>query len=175
MTAVEPAQKAPAKPHRRGGERWTSDNPPEKIREFVEWYCHDRLHGQGYRHYAAARGMSTNTLALWVKDPRVIVLLEAGLQGTNAGPLKVQEVLDMLHSRAVNEQDIKAARTYLEAVGRMAPRRTEVNVTVTDTRGLSNEQLAVELRRAVALIEGQPAALAEVIEEAEVIEDSAET
>lgn len=160
--------------HRRGGVRWTTEDPPERIKAFVQWYAHDRLHGQNYRHYAAANGVSPITISGWLKDPRVVALLEAALQGTNAGPLKVQEVLDMLHSRAVNDQDISAAKVYLEAVGRMAPRRSEVNVTVTDTRGLSNEQLAVELRRAVELLEGGQPGLPEPIEEAEVIEDSAE-
>jgi hypothetical protein len=58
----------------------------------------------------------------------------------------------------------------LEAVGKMAPRQSKVDVTITDARSLSNEQLRVELRRAVALLEGR--ALPEPVEDAEVIEDS---
>ena len=155
---------------RRGGQRWTIDQPPPKIRAFIEWYCFDRGYGETYRNFARAMGYSENTIQTWLRDPRVITLLERTLAGTNAGPVKVQEVLDMLHRRATQEDDVKAARTYLEAVGKMMPRRSEVEVTINDARSLSDQQLAAELKRAVDLLEGR--ALPEAIEEAEVIEDT---
>jgi hypothetical protein len=80
----------------------------------------------------------------------VVFLLENALRKSNAGPVKVQAVLDMLHTRAIVLEDVKAAQLYLQAVDRLAPRRVEV--THTDASGLSNEQLAYELRRALDLI-----------------------
>jgi hypothetical protein len=102
-----------------------------------------------------------------LQDDRVLALLEVKLRKLNGGVVKVQEVLETLHRLAV-AGDVKAARTYLEAVDRMAPRRHEV--TITDARNLSNEQLKAELQRAVALLERQPEL--PPVEDAEVVEDS---
>jgi hypothetical protein len=159
-------------PLRRGGARWTTDNPPLKITEFVQWLTEHRRQGEGAVDYARQAGYSPVTVSKWMHDPRVIKLIEAALEHTVAGPLPYMEVLQMLHRRAVEDEDVKAAGLYLQAVGRMAPRRTEVDVRVTDARTLSNDELQAELKRAVALLEHQAELQpGTVIEDAEVIED----
>jgi len=150
---------------RRGGQRWTTDDPPAKIRDFCHWWVHEREHGQGARDYAAFAGYSEQTICLWLKDPRVLHVLDAEVMGTAAGPLRVLDVLNMLHKRATEDEDVKAAGLYLQAVGRMAPR--QVDVRVTDARTLTDEQLRVELQRAVALLGEAPE-----IEDAVVVSDT---
>ena len=109
--------------------------------------------------------MTTLTLRKWLADERVVVLLENALRKSNAGPVRVQAVLDMLHRRATEQEDVKAAQLYLQAVDRLAPRRIEV--THHDASQLSNEDLARELSRALALIEHQQGPIVD----AEVVDD----
>jgi hypothetical protein len=150
---------------------WTIDAPPPHIAAFVRWWVDDRKYGEREREYAAQAELAVQTVRNWMQDPRVRQLVGVALEESNASAPKVQEVLDMLHRRATQEDDVKAAGLYLTAVGKMVPRR-ELNVTIHDARELSNDQLHAELRRAIALMEGRPA-LPEVIEEAEVLEDVA--
>lgn len=150
---------------------WTEDNPPPLVRQMVDWWVHERHVGEKAAHFAEKAGVSVHTVHQYMVDPRVKRLLGMALEESNASMPKVQEVLDMLFRRATQEDDVRAAKTYLEAVGRMAPRRMEV--TINDARELSNEQLAVELRRAISLVEAQRALPAVEIEDAEVIEDVA--
>jgi len=148
---------------------WTVDDPPDHVARLVRWYAHEREMGQTARDWAGAVGRTPQYVSLLMHDPRVLELLERALRDSNAGPVKVQAVLDMLHKRATIEEDVKAAKVYLDAVGAMAPRRSEVDVRV-DVRGLSDQQLQVELRRAVALLEQR--SLSGPVEEAEVVEDT---
>jgi len=155
----------------RGGRpAWTVENPPEHIRRLVDWWVHERRAGEQQADFAAAAGVSLQSVRNWMVDPRVKQLLGLALDESNASAPRVQMVLDMLYKRATEDEDVKAARTYLEVVGRMAPKRTEVDITIHDARSLSDEQLRAELKRAVDLLEGR--ALPEAIEEAEVIEDT---
>jgi hypothetical protein len=173
-TNKEEAAEANRVPRRRGrppgATTWTVDNPPEHVRRFIQWYVFDRRYKETLADYANTTHGHYQNLVRMLRDPRVSQLLEVALRDSNAGPTRIQEVLDMLHHRAVHEDDIKAARIYLEAVGKMAPRQSQVDVRITDARGLSNDQLQVELRRALALLQGQHEA--EEIEEAEVVEDT---
>jgi hypothetical protein len=141
--------------------------PPPLVAQFIEWYCHEREVGETFQAWAEQAGVRKLTVQRWLQDDRVLALLEVKLRKLNGGVVKVQEVLETLHRLAV-AGDVKAARTYLEAVDRMAPRRHEV--TITDARNLSNEQLKAELQRAVALLERQPEL--PPVEDAEVVEDS---
>jgi hypothetical protein len=154
----------------RGRPAWTVENPPDHIRRLVDWWVHERRMGQQQADFAAAAGVSLQSVRNWMVDPRVKQLLGLALEESNASAPRVQMVLDMLFKRATVDEDVKAARTYLEAVGKMMPRKTEVDVTIRDARDLSNEQLRAELKRAVALLEArEPVA---EIEEAVVLEDS---
>ena len=152
---------------------WTLDNPPKRIRDFITWYCLTREYGQTPKHYAELCGVTTSTINNWMNDPRVLELLENALRKTNAGPAKVQEVLDMLHRRATTMDDVKAANVYLQAVDKLIPRR-QVDVVLHDARQLSDEQLRTELGRAIALLEKrEPDALGAGVIDAEVVEDEA--
>ena len=160
-------------PLRNGGRRaWTPDNPPEHIRRLVDWWVHERRVGESQADFAQSAGVSLQSVRNWMGDPRVKQMLGLALEESNASAPRVQMVLDMLYKRATVEEDVKAARTYLEAVGRMAPKRSEVDVRITDARGLSNEELAAELRKAVALMErNNTPELEAPIEDAEVVEE----
>jgi hypothetical protein len=150
-----------------GTTAWTVDNPPDHIAQFVNFYVHERPSGcWTERQVAEATGWSVFTVRKRLRDERVLVLLESALRKSNGGPTKVQAVLDMLHQRAVVLEDVKAAHLYLQAVDRLAPRRVEV--THTDASGLSNEQLASELTRALALLRDHNPGY---IEDAEVVDD----
>ena len=154
-----------------GAKNWTVEDPPEWVRKFLDWYCFDRKVGETLAEYGREHEQRHyQNLVRLMRDPRFQQLLETRLRDTNAGPVKVQAVLDMLHKRAVQDEDVKAAGLYLSAVGAMAPRRSQVDVTVNDVRGLSDQQLHVELQRAIALLEGR--ASSEPVMEAEVIEDT---
>lgn len=149
---------------------WTADDPPTRIAAFVDWYVHERQVGDSLKGYADRTGIPYVTVMKWSKDPRVMEVLDMHLRATNAGPIKVQQVLEMLHRRAVDDQDVKAAQVYLQAVDRLVPRR-QLDVTIRDARQLNNDELHAELRRAIDLLEGQ-SAIGPVIEDAEVLEDS---
>ena len=152
-----------------GRPAWTEDDPPRHIRQLVNWWVHERKEGEHQADFALKAGVSVQSVRNWLMDPRVKRMLGNALDESMPAP-RVQMVLDMLFRRATQDDDIKAARTYLEVVGRMAPKRTETTITITGTRSLSDEQLRMELKRAVALLEAQ--APAGEIEEAVVIEDS---
>ena len=154
----------------RAKRNWTVDNPPDHVVRLVRWYVHERVEGETIKDWGAAEGRTPQYMSLLMHDPRVLVLLEQALRDSNAGPIKVQAVLDMLHRRATKDDDVKAATVYLNAVGAMAPRRSQVDVNISDVRGLSDQQLHVELQRAIALLEGR--APSEPVMEAEVIEDT---
>lgn len=158
-------------PDRRGRKAWTVENPPPHIRRLVDWWVHERRMGEQQADFAVKAGVSLQSVRNWMVDPRVKQLLGLALEESNASAPRVQMVLDMLFKRATVDEDVKAARVYLEAVGRMAPKRTEVEVTITDARGLSNEQLRDELSRAIALLEAQPRELPSPVAEAEVLDD----
>jgi hypothetical protein len=65
-------------------------------------------------------GCTRQSLWRWSKDPRILdasrwVVLQ------NAGePSKVIQVLDMIHTKAVKDQDVRYAELWLKAVGVMA-------------------------------------------------------
>lgn len=149
---------------------WTADDPPARIAAFVDWYVHERAVGDSLKGYADRTGVPYVTVMKWSKDPRVTQVLDTQLKESNAGPIKVQMVLEMLHRRAVDDQDVKAAQVYLQAVDRLVPRR-QVDVTIRDARQLSDTDLHAELRRAISLLEDQRG-VGPAIEDAEVLEDS---
>ena len=150
---------------------WTVDDPPPRIKAFVDWYVWDRAKGESVKGYAESRGVPLITLNVWLKDTRVLTLLDHALYRSNAGPVRVQAVLDMLHRRAVENDDVKAASVYLQAVDKLVP-RSRVDIVHHDARGLSDHELHAELRRAVQLLEEQRGVLDVVVEDAEVVEDS---
>lgn len=159
---------------KRASRNWTVEEPPKRIRDFVTWYVWLRETGRGAKDYALWNGTNENTISRWIRDPRVVTLIETGLKASNAGPERVQTVLDMLHRKATTQDDVQAARLYLETVDRLSPRRVEV--TVRDARSLSDEELRVELRRAMKIIESRTSSDREddSILDADVLEDSAE-
>lgn len=131
---------------------WTVEEPPAAIRDFVEWYAWSRAVGDTYSAYARDTGLTLTTVFRWMRDPRVVELLETELRKTNAGPHKVQQVLDRLHVDAV-AGNVSAARLYLETVDRLSPRKVEI--TVRDARDLSNDELKRELRTAYKRLASQ--------------------
>lgn len=151
---------------------WTVEEPPARIVEFVTWYVWLRVSGETAKAYGLEHDTSEQTINRWMRDPRVVTLIETGLQASNAGPEKVQAILERLHRDAV-EGSIGAARLYLETVDRLAPRRVEV--TVRDARDLTTEQLRAELRRAAKALDEQARgdrADDQEILDAEVLEDT---
>lgn len=151
---------------------WGLDNPPARIRDFVQWYCWDRTNGETLTSFAESRGVTQPAISLMLRDKRVRDLLERELVQGNSGPVRVQAVLDMLHKRATYDEDVKAAKIYLEAVGKMAPRQTQVDVRITDARSLTDGQLQIELQRALALLQNRNADMPEIME-ADVVSDTA--
>jgi len=151
------------------GRPWTIEDPPGEITRFVEWYCWERVRGERYHDYAKRFDLKPSVVKGYMLDERVRDLLDAALRKTNAGPDRVQEVVDMLFYRSVVLEDVQAAKLYLQHVDRLMV-RSHLDVVVHDARTLSNEDLHAELQRAVALLEGR-AALPEPIEDAVVIED----
>jgi hypothetical protein len=151
----------------RARKNWTVDDPPRRVLAFVEWFAYQRQIGQ------TQGNIGRPTLAKWMRDPRVLQLLDNALRLSNAGPQRVQDVLDMLHKRATVDEDVKAAQVYLQAVDRLVPKR-QVDIVLHDARTLSDRELHAELRRAVELLENQRGVLEPPIEEAEVIEDVVE-
>lgn len=69
---------------------------------------------------AEVLGCTRQSLWRWSKDPRILdasrwVVLQ------NAGePSKVTQVLDMIHTKAIKDQDVRYAELWLKAVGVMA-------------------------------------------------------
>jgi hypothetical protein len=153
---------------------WTVDDPPERIVAFLNWYVHERNVGDTVKGYAEVSDVPLITINKWLRDQRVLTLLDRHLYASNAGPVRVQAVLDMLHMRAVRDQDVKAAQVYLSAVDKLVPKR-QVDVVIHDARQLSDQELHKELSRAIALLEEQRGVAPEldpVVEEAEVLEDT---
>lgn len=148
---------------------WTIDHPPTRIGGFVAWYAHERILSPSGTWLDSVKGWSEDhgiphiTVQKWLRDERVLTLLDNELRRTNAGPIKVQEVLDMLHKRAVVDEDVQAAKVYLQAVDRLIP-KSRLDVVVHDARGLSNEQLYTELRRATAMLESRTGVQPEILD-----------
>ena len=148
---------------------WTPDKPPANVRNFLRWYVEERRIGETIHDYAVKHKIKPTVVRGWLRDERVHDVLEAMLRRSNAGPVRVQEVVDMLYKRATQADDVQAAKLYLQHVDKLVL-RTQVDVVVTDARTLSDQDLRQELARAVALLDKRE--LPPVIEDAEVIEDS---
>lgn len=69
--------------------------------------------------FAAVIGVTTQSLWRWTKDPRIqdavrfVVLQNAGK------PENVTSILDMLHRKAIDNEDLKAAELWLKGTGVM--------------------------------------------------------
>ena len=118
----------------------------------MAWYVHERRNGETMADYARAKGIRYDTVKKLARDQRVLQLLDDELRASNAGALRTQQILDMLHRKAVIDHDVRAARVYMECVGGLIPRR-QVDVVVRDARLLSYEQLRAELSRALELLD----------------------
>ena len=155
---------------------WTVDDPPKVVRDLVTWYVHEREVGQTIIDYLAWNGehggprLSIAHCRDLMRDERVLALLDRALRTSNAGPLRVQAVMDMLYMRATVREDVKAAQLYLQAVDRLT-QRTRVDMVVTDARQLSDEQLYAELSRATKMLEARAAAEPPILD-AEVVEQA---
>lgn len=151
---------------------WTVDDPPSIVTEFVHWYTWERAAGETAIDFIASSMGSRLSMAnakVLMRDERVLTLLDRALRTSNAGPLRVQAVMDMLYMRATVREDVKAAQLYLQAVDRLT-QRTTVDVTITDARRLSDEQLHAELARATKMLEARRQAEPPIVD-AEVVSD----
>jgi hypothetical protein len=148
---------------------WTPDKPPANVRNFLRWWVEERRVGETFHEYARKHGLKPTVVRGWLRDERVQDVLERMLYRSNAGPVRVQEVIDMLYRRATTLEDVQAAKLYLQHVDKLVT-RTQVDVVVTDARTLSDDDLRRELTRAVALLEKRE--LPSPVEDAEVISDS---
>ena len=151
---------------------WTPEKPPARVARFLRWYVEERKIGETFYDYATKHGERVTVLRGWMRDERVQDVLGRMLYRSNAGPVRVQEVVDMLYRQAVTANDVQAAKVYLQHVDKLVA-HTQVDVVVTDARSLSDEALRQELARAVALLDKRE--LPSPIEDAEVISDSLDT
>jgi hypothetical protein len=87
-------------------------------------------------------GVSTRSLRDWQSKPEFVKVWEQRVRDVAGSPERTQLVLEALFETATDRQDrghVSAAKLYLEAVEAISP--PKVNVSVTDTRQLSDEEL----------------------------------
>jgi len=88
---------------------------------FVVWYATpaDLREPRSEQEFIEVIGVNQSTVWRWKKDPRIqdairfVVLQNAG------DPLRVGQILDMLHEKALADKDREAAKVWLTATGVM--------------------------------------------------------
>ena len=71
------------------------------------------------KEFAQVIGVDQTTLWRWEKDPRVLDAVRFVVLQNAGDPLRVGQILDMLHTKALKDQDRDAAKVWLTATGVM--------------------------------------------------------
>jgi hypothetical protein len=93
---------------------------------------------------AEVLGVETRSLRRWQEDPLFLAEWELRAKKLQGSPERVQMVLDSLFKKAVDEQDVPAAKLYLQAVDAITPPTMRIDQTVTSKKSvaeLSDDEL----------------------------------
>ena len=113
---------------------------------FIEWLCTPPGHRDppGYKELAAKLGLGEQTLYRWKRDVGFLNEWEQQYRKVVGSPEKAQEVIERLHETATDRTDprqVQAARTYLEAIDAIRPKKVDITVTSRPARDLPDDEL----------------------------------
>lgn len=118
--------------------------------EYLDWLCTvpSERRPESKNKMAIHLGVDVKTLRRWEKKDVFRKQWQERVDDIQGSPERTQAVLDMLYSKAVNDNDVKSAQLYLQATNRMAPPTVEVRSDRAASQ-LSDQELD-ELIAAVA-------------------------
>lgn len=117
--------------------------------EFIEWLIDPSRLGSQV-DFAAAHGVTPQTLSNWKKDPTFKSELDRRLGQMNVDSLRIQKVVDAMWDKAA-QGDVKAAELYLRYIEKISPTRPVLDEG-TDVTKLSDEELLAALQSASEIL-----------------------
>lgn len=118
--------------------------------EFLNWLLGERQEGETQRAWAAAHGLSENTVGHWKRDRAFIEEWEYRLRRSHSHP----DVISA-HLRALDKKgragDVQAIKLYHDITAKMWPQRDD---SPEDLEAMSDEQLA-DLAESIVALRGQ--------------------
>lgn len=120
--------------------------------EFIEWLVDPARLGSQV-DFAAAHGVTPQTLSNWKKDPSFRAELDRRLGQMNVDSLRIQKVVDAMWDKA-SQGDVKAAELYLRYIEKIQPNRPVLDDDV-DVKKLSDEELLEALQSASEILKGK--------------------
>ena len=114
--------------------------------QYIEWRIDPSRDGTK-KDWAAAHGISRDTLQRWDKETWFQHALERRLQELNINPDRVQDIVNALH-REARGGNVAAAKLYLDYVRDLMPQRSHIEDR--DVAAMSDEELEQAWKEATA-------------------------
>ena len=110
--------------------------------KYIDWLCTapDMRKPSSKLQFANENEITDQTLRNWEKHPVFREHWETRMKGIEGAPEKAYLLLEAIYGRAM-KGDLKAAETWLKAMGKMNPPKIEVETTVKAARELSDDEL----------------------------------
>lgn len=132
--------------------RWRMDDDgalvmPQKQSEFLDWVLGDIKSPPSQTRWAVENEVNPRTILTWKRDPRFVQEWERRAAEKNVSPDRIQDMVDTLYQAGKNG-DIKAAKDYIDYVGRFLP-PPEKRTNDKGVQGMSDAELDAAIRELV--------------------------